>query len=182
MWCKKIIRNSVVGLYHVNTMAKLETHFSKSPSLYCYGFESTRREIYFEIWNTEVRQRPLQSDGRCFRLVKDRYRDTDGSQLIHAPGLLSQLPPTGSLGLQTLPPAHHQHCSSGTESDYYLRLSDKLRCVLLYQCFRRTDLRLLSNSLQWTITPPASPTIVEALVHVCKVTSVVSDSLWPSGL
>lgn len=77
-----------MGLHHVN-MAKLKAHFSKSPSLYGSGFESTRREIYFEIWNTEVRQRPLQSDGRCFRLVKNRYRDTYGSQLVHTPGLLS---------------------------------------------------------------------------------------------
>ena len=40
-----------MGLHHVN-MAKLKAHFSKSPSLYGSGFESTRREIYFEIWNT----------------------------------------------------------------------------------------------------------------------------------
>lgn len=74
----------MVRLHRVN-MAKLEPHFSESPSLYGYGCELTRKKVYFEIWKTEVRQRPLQSDGKCFTVVKDRYRGTDGSQLVLAP-------------------------------------------------------------------------------------------------
>ena len=74
----------MVGLHRVNR-AKLEPHFSESPSLYGYGCELTRKEVYFEIWKTEVRQRPLQSDGKHFTVVKDRYRGPDGSQLVLAP-------------------------------------------------------------------------------------------------